>query len=204
MPVCTSCGSNNVAHHVCGASSPVAGWYQDPGGGPGRRWWDGTTWTGSTSTPPRPQGSTSTLPRSQGSSAPPGWAWVVLVGGALAVLGSFLPWLTVTTFFGTFSVRGFDGGDAYITLFMGAAVCGVAVIGWPRWNGVGRPIVAMVLAGIAALTALADIADIQERIEFVEQEADVVAELGFGLVLIAGAAILSGIAAIVGITQRQR
>jgi hypothetical protein len=34
------------------ASLPGAGWFQDPGGQPILRWWDGTTWTGHTS--PRP------------------------------------------------------------------------------------------------------------------------------------------------------
>ncbi|MDH3753886.1 MAG: DUF2510 domain-containing protein [Acidimicrobiia bacterium] len=27
------------------ADSPAAGWYPDPGGGPGFRWWDGSAWT---------------------------------------------------------------------------------------------------------------------------------------------------------------
>ncbi|HEY1650303.1 MAG TPA: RDD family protein [Acidimicrobiales bacterium] len=26
-------------------TSPAAGWYPDPGGGPAQRWWDGNTWT---------------------------------------------------------------------------------------------------------------------------------------------------------------
>jgi hypothetical protein len=26
--------------------SPIAGWYRDPLGGPGHRWWDGSAWTG--------------------------------------------------------------------------------------------------------------------------------------------------------------
>jgi Protein of unknown function (DUF2510) len=31
---------------------PGAGWFQDPGGQPILRWWDGTNWTGHTSPPP--------------------------------------------------------------------------------------------------------------------------------------------------------
>ena len=32
-------------------STPAAGWYPDPSGAPGARWWDGTTWTEHTRTP---------------------------------------------------------------------------------------------------------------------------------------------------------
>lgn len=31
-------------------ASPQAGWYPDPTGAPGERWWDGTAWTASTRT----------------------------------------------------------------------------------------------------------------------------------------------------------
>ncbi len=49
--------------------TPVAGWYQDPSGGPGDRWWDGERWTEHTraaavppSEPPAPTGERGTDP----------------------------------------------------------------------------------------------------------------------------------------------
>lgn len=35
-------------------AAPLPGWYPDPAGGPGRRWWDGTQWTSYTQLPERP------------------------------------------------------------------------------------------------------------------------------------------------------
>jgi Domain of unknown function (DUF4328)/Protein of unknown function (DUF2510) len=42
------------------------GWYEDPAGGPGQRWWDGYTWTESTVLPQQPP-----PPPSWASAAPP-------------------------------------------------------------------------------------------------------------------------------------
>jgi Domain of unknown function (DUF4328)/Protein of unknown function (DUF2510) len=46
---------------VSGYPGAPPGWYADPAGGPGQRWWDGYAWTEATvlpSTPPPPPGST--------------------------------------------------------------------------------------------------------------------------------------------------
>jgi hypothetical protein len=46
-----------VSDEVTGYPGAPPGWYSDPAGGPGQRWWDGYTWTEATvlpSTPPAP------------------------------------------------------------------------------------------------------------------------------------------------------
>lgn len=35
-----------------GSANPPAGWYPDPSGQPGQRWWDGSTWTDQTQQSP--------------------------------------------------------------------------------------------------------------------------------------------------------
>ena len=49
--------SGEETQHPSTAGSIPAGWYPDPAGGAGKRWWDGSTWTGNVqeaeaSTPP--------------------------------------------------------------------------------------------------------------------------------------------------------
>ncbi|OHV39901.1 MULTISPECIES: phospholipid scramblase-related protein [Pseudofrankia] len=44
-------------------NSPTPGWYQDPSGAPGLRWWDGTQWT--THTQQAPQGQPTPPPQAQ-------------------------------------------------------------------------------------------------------------------------------------------
>jgi hypothetical protein len=44
------------------------GWYPDPAGGPGRRWWDGYTWTEATVLPRQPP-----PPPPSGTTPPQGW-----------------------------------------------------------------------------------------------------------------------------------
>jgi hypothetical protein len=48
---------------------------------------------------------------------------VAVVAGAGAFVGSFLPWVSVLTVFGTIELSGFDGGDGKLTA--GAAVAAI-------------------------------------------------------------------------------
>jgi hypothetical protein len=50
-----------------------------------------------------------------------------LIGGGLVLLGSFLPWATVATVFGTVSLNGIDG-DGKITMVLGLVLVLIAVL----------------------------------------------------------------------------
>jgi hypothetical protein len=62
---------------------------------------------------------------------------VLLAAGALVVIGSFLPWISVYSAFGTISRSGIEGGgDGIITLVLGI---GIVVIGATRFLGMVEP-----------------------------------------------------------------
>ncbi len=69
-------------------------------------------------------------------------AIIILVAGVLAVVGSFLPWITATAaFVGTISRNGIDGGgDWVITIVLGLviALMGVAILASPSNPSVAR------------------------------------------------------------------
>ncbi len=69
---------------------PPPGWYPDPAGGGGSRWWDGTTWTGYTNPVP-PVGAHPALVAATQEAAASPWALRAGVGlGAAAVLGGLV------------------------------------------------------------------------------------------------------------------
>jgi len=94
----------------------------------------------------------------------------LLAAGAVAV-GSFLPWATVTTIFGTLEVAG-TTGDGKITLALGA---GALVAFLVRKFSFGA-----LLCALAGLVAGYDFFNISERVKDVD--ADVAqAEVGYGV-----------------------
>jgi hypothetical protein len=127
---------------------------------------------------------------------------VVIAGGALVILGSFLPWISVNSAFGTIGRSGMDGGgDGVITLVLGV---GIVVIGATRFLGMVAPSGAIrfwppLLAGIIAV-ALAVIEGIYVSDRLAGTTSEYVSgstgsgiwAIGIGGVLTALAAIRSG------------
>ena len=135
------------------------------------------------------------------------WGGILIVaGGALAVLGSFLPWLSVTApLLGNVTRSGLDGGgDGIITLVIGAvlALLGVALI--LRSGSARRAVIGTVLTSLVlGVVAVMDIGDVQTRGILMETSlategnmfADAVAfSVGMGLYVI----LIGGVLGIVG------
>jgi hypothetical protein len=87
---------------VTGSSAAPAGWYPDPAGGGGQRYWDGAAWTEHTAAAPAPQ------PYYQGivpatvapRSGMPGWLLATLIGGGVLCVGLILLAIAIPTFIG--------------------------------------------------------------------------------------------------------
>jgi len=115
---------------------------------------------------------------------------VALGGSGLAVVGAFLPWLTVEIF--DISKTGIDG-DGVFTLIFGLVVLGLVLYRGPgRWGR--KSMIGVVLLGV--LTALVGIAYINDPLLGVENAPDGGSELvslGIGLYVTAAAGVVMAI-----------
>lgn len=119
---------------------------------------------------------------------------IIMIGGVLGAVGSFMPWVTVKTAFGSVSRNGVEGGgDGIITLVLGIAL---AVLGYrllaapsvPSWDVVA-------VAGVLAAFGVFEFFSVQERIADSASEF-AVADVGTGIYAIlvgAGVAFVAGI-----------
>ncbi len=147
------------------------GWYPDPSGGSGQRYWDGTQWTDQHQpaqpaqyTPAPPVGGGPPPIVDQGwqqpgpvSVAPPPQAWLgapILFG--LLLIGCIGPWATIEGF-SEANVGGFDG-DGGLVLGIGV----VAAILLTLWRQTGKGWMAWTAAGFSALNVLIAIIDIAD------------------------------------------
>lgn len=87
------------------------------------------------------------LPPAAVGTSRPAVVWVLLGAGIAGILGSFLPWGTVTApIVGSMTVSGVDGADGWITAALAAAITAIAGV-----RAAGRlPAVAGTAAGIVA------------------------------------------------------
>ncbi len=70
--------------------APVpAGWYPDPAGGPGRRWWDGTAWTEQVEQPYSASYTPPVLGAPAGTAPYTPWIWTIVLLPLLSILVLF-------------------------------------------------------------------------------------------------------------------
>lgn len=113
---------------------------------------------------------------------------ILFVGAALLVIGSLLPWASVTIFTGTISVNGIDG-DGKLTIAVGVVVGLGAFLA--RENPGKRVSVASSVFGvIAGIIGLIDIVNLSEGIAQLSGNPFGRADVGIGLyVVIIGALV---------------
>ncbi len=120
----------------------------------------------------------------------------VLFGAGAIIVGSFLPWASITSIFGTIEIAG-TSGDGIITLGAGAviALAAVVVLGQKRASPAG----AVVILGGAAISGFVAINTIGNLAGSIEITETLISTIGGGLWLVllgAGVAFLAGFGAI--------
>lgn len=119
--------------------------------------------------------------------------WVAIAAGAAAVVGAFMPWVSVSSFFGGMSRSGVDdGGDGLLT-------AGVGIVGaFAAWR-LGKWLWAIALGGLViAAVGVYDYADVNDRVSEVNADADLpaIASVGAGLYLTIAAGVVMAAAGV--------
>jgi hypothetical protein len=187
------------------ATTQTPGWFPDPSGTGQLRWWDGYQWTDTTqpatTVEPSPPASATGATR---SNVVVGAGWALIAAGAAVVVGSFLPWVVVRApFVGQLTKSGMEGSDGPIFCVLGAAAAalGIMTLTRPlrRWPGVVAVLLALAVGGFA----IGEIADVQNRISSVDGTA-VDANVGSGLGVIFGAAVVMLVAAVAALAKHRK
>jgi len=153
------------------------GWYPTP---QGPRFWDGRQWL---APPPNPHAELVTSPV---------LGWIIVAGGAVVAIGSFMPWASALG--GLVSKSGIDGGDGWITLLLGLGVVGLGIAIGCKQGTLPLPIITAVLGLAATALAAFEVSDVHDR------QLDTGA--GLWIILIAGLLVLGS--SVAGAFVRER
>jgi hypothetical protein len=189
-----------------------AGWYQDPSGRYGERWWDGTSWTGhvrgrhlddvDTIEIAAVRASNPSVTRVARRRAPFWARWTPAVlacvyGGAAAVaIGAALPWASVSGDAYSATARGTDG-DGVVTLVLALAFALVFTVLRSRR---AAATLALCVGVVVALVAGYDLIDLSHKTGDAPTSIAVSVRPGIGLLLtgIGAVAIAVGAALALG------
>lgn len=173
------------------------GWYRDPTAPGVQRWWDGTQWTGAVRADPARQTSADDAPKTTGQKL----TVTGIVAAACIVLGSFLPWATVSGLVSG-SVNGIDG-DGVLTMVIGVILGVLCLTQYSRRDGWRTAVAAAVIVGAVSAIAIAGAAI--ANVKGVADEAGPLASVspGVGLYVVLLAAIGIGVVSLVSITSNR-
>jgi hypothetical protein len=130
--------------------------------------------------------------------------WLLLVAALLLVIGSMLPWARATApFIGTVSRSGIDGGDGWISFFIGIVVViqAIQIIQSRRFTR-GHAGVAILLALAAGGLAIYEFSDISNKFSDIHAETSLVTtSYGSGLSCIVAGAVLLLVCGLLGFSS---
>jgi len=116
-------------------------------------------------------------------------AAAVTIGGAAMVVGSLLPWITVTAFV-TVSRSGLEAGDGLITIILGVAVVLIGLAALASGRAQFR-LLAIALGALGLGITAIDYASVQDRIRTLDADIRDLASVGIGLYLVGVGALIA-------------
>jgi hypothetical protein len=121
------------------------------------------------------------------------WAWVTVASGVGLVVGSLLPWATLTApFVGTVEITATDG-DGMLTLIGGLIVGVIGILGLTRGVGVFGLVSLFLAVLLAAFVAFTDLGNVTEMAADFNDEDFGAASVGIGLWLVTVATIIGAV-----------
>lgn len=164
--------------------------------------------------------------RTETSRRPPIGGVLLLIGGALSAIGSFLTWADVTVADVTASAKGVDGSDGYLTLIGGIVLIGtgIAALRSPRRVVAIVGIVAgLVVTGVGIYDAVtaedsvldavaediaptlgASVAEVRDVLQGSADAGDLEVTLQVGLFLVIGGGVLGAVGGVIAAATAKR
>jgi hypothetical protein len=162
----------------------------------GKFYWDETRWV------PMPAAA-ATIPVSPVKALPNRLAGgLVTVGGAIAVIGCFLPWISASAFIATLTRDGISLPDGQIVAALATISALFGVVMLARRVTVLMPIVLLLTAALAMWTVVADYQHFNSRVPSLGSDTAIVAQIGVGIYATGLGVIIWAIGALAGIPRK--
>jgi hypothetical protein len=129
---------------------------------------------------------------------------LVIAGGAMAVIGCFLPWISESApFVGTISRDAISSPDGEVIATIAAVSALVGVVVWARRVGVVVPIALLVAAAIDIWVLVIDYQDISNRVQGISSSNLIYANVGAGVYFTGLGVVVWALGALASFRQRQ-
>jgi hypothetical protein len=110
---------------------------------------------------------------------------MVVAGGAIAIVGCFLPWISASALFLTVTRDGISSPDGQVIAGLAVFSCLFGVLMLARRVGVVVPIVLVLTAGLALWAVVLDYQDLSSRVASLSSDSSstipIVAQIGAGI-----------------------
>jgi hypothetical protein len=161
----------------------------------GKFYWDGARWVPISAASASPVSSTKASPNRLAGG-------LVTAGGAIAVIGCFMPWISASAFFVTVTKDGISSPDGEIIAVVAAICTLLGVVMLARRVSLIVPIVLVLSAALAMWVVVVDYQDVSGRVASLGSTAGVLAQVGAGIYATGLGVIIWAIGALAGLRRK--
>jgi hypothetical protein len=118
-------------------------------------------------------------------------------GGALVILGTFMPWATITTVFGTITKNGIDTPDGVFMLILGGVLIAIGLGAHSHLNvPKGLRVVGIIAGTLTGLASIGEASSVSTHIASVTSNPYASAPVGGGVYLLVTGAVIAFVGAL--------